>query len=262
MDSTPTKPIFPRLSSGPRKMEPGVGGAQPARQAAGRDGRGGLASRLPRHHAARAGRARRGLEEHLLRTLREQAGLLPLDLRRHHPRGRAADGRGLRPAQRPAREDRGGHHHAFHGQRGAAGRGIAGRGRLADAGSRRGAPPRAGRGAFRSPAPARLRRIALLPPGLGPDREGHRRRSPQHRLPPFPRGPGRGAARGGRRDRRLDRPLRRPGGQGGAAPRPRPPPAPRRGRRRPRSPTPIPRTAANGSPARRPASPSRVATRG
>ena len=46
-----------------------------------------------RDDPARAGRARRRLEDHLLRALREQAGVLPRHLRRDH-----------RPGHRPGRQ--------------------------------------------------------------------------------------------------------------------------------------------------------------
>ena len=89
--------------------------------------------------------------------------------------------------------------------------------------------------ALRRADPAGLRRIPVATPGHGADREGNRRRHPQHRLPPPPRGPRRGASGGGRADRRVD-PLLRPaagrdGAERGAGRRP----ARRSGRRRPPS---------------------------
>ena len=69
--------------------------------------------------------------------------------------------------------------------------------------------------------------------GHGADREGNRRRHPQHRLPPPARGPRRGASGGGRADRRVD-PLLRPPARASAprraaaAPPAEPGPGPRR----------------------------------
>ena len=60
-----------------------------------------------------------------------------------------------------------------------------------------------------------IRRVfeeSQLAAGHGADREGDRRRHPQHRLPPPPRGPRRRASGGGAGDRRVDPLLRPPGG--------------------------------------------------
>ena len=69
-----------------------------------------------------------------------------------------------------------------------------------------------------------LRRVALAAPRLGADRARHRRRHPQHRLPPPPR---RAAASelpaSGRADRRLGPGFDRPPGERAAALRGRPP---------------------------------------
>ncbi len=223
---TARRGLWSRSSRGSRAgrgAAAGPGGAPPEGATGGGDGRGGRPPRLRGDDAARAGEPRRRLQEHLLPALREQAGLLPRDLRRDLRPGLAPRRRGLRPARRvpPAAGGRAGAVHAA-GRRRTAG-GVPCRGRIADPGHRRGVPSRKGLGHLRADRPAELQGRSARGRGLPRHGAGDHRRHQRGRLPPPADRAQRGAAGAGRDAGRLGTELPAPGRRGG-------PPRRRRGR--------------------------------
>ena len=222
MDAARTEPIFPRLSSGPRKMDDEA----VARHQRGRlqgamveaVARNGYQDTTLRELVTLAGVSKSTFYEHF----DEQAGLLPghlrHDRRRHSRTYRRGDFAGRQPARATAGRAR-----CVHAHRGGrtGGRGAR-RDRVAETRCSRPAESRKGRRAFRGGDPQCLRRGRLRPAALGSGRARDRRRDPQLPLPapacrPWRRASGRRRHDGrlGPLIRRRAGPRRETGGRGG-----------------------------------------------
>ncbi len=181
------------------------GGAAPAHAHPRGAHRGSRRRRLRRHQHQAGRRTRRRLAARLLRTVRQQGGVLPGDVRSDRAARPQADQRRLPRLPWGARAARGGSlpalraEHRRRTQRHRAG----GRGGAALQPRRRHArAPRHGR--LRADARAQLRRSAQLEAAAHAHRQGDRRRPARHRRVVPQRAPRRHAGRPRRRDAPLD----------------------------------------------------------